>query len=213
MEFTGVNLSIHFIQLLYNLVEAKINDDIICYILQFFSNKEKKFEKLIKKINHLLSDLRYFKEIFMKDVNYDHIKSHKKAELHPLSLSEECFFWKNHREEGQIEAHQPFYGLFINAIILIFISCESLILGESKHVYYRKDSQYFLYIGVKTPAIGNLDNFSVFMNDEGNILKICTCSLLFSKDIWEVFLQGLKLFKIKEPQIFHLRHFIIKYYN
>ena len=130
-----------------------------------------------------------------------------------LSLSEECFFWKNHREEGQIEAHQPFYGLFRNAIILIFISCESLILGESKHVYYRKDSQYFLYIGVKTPAIGNLDNFSVFMNDEGNILKICTCSLLFSKDIWEVFLQGLKLFKIKEPQIFHLRHFIIKYYN
>ena len=81
------------------------------------------------------------------------------------------------------------------------------------YVYYRKDSQYFLYIGVKTPAIGNLDNFSVFMNDGGNILKICTFSLLFNKDIGEVFLRGLKLFKIKEPLIFHLRHFVIKYYN
>ena len=67
----------------------------ICYILTSLVSLQqgnvKKSEKSIKilniegkKFSYLLNDSRNLNEIFKKDVVYDNIKSHKKAEFHPL---------------------------------------------------------------------------------------------------------------------------------
>ena len=66
--------------------------------------------------------------------------------------------------------------LFRNVIIVIFISCERLILGDSKDVYIAGEVlSIFLYIGINIPAIGNLEKFCAFMKDGGNIAKAYTC--------------------------------------
>ena len=49
---------------------------------------------------------------------------------------------------------------------MIFTLCESLMLGESKYIYIAGEIlNISLYIGLKVPAIGNLDNFCHFMKD------------------------------------------------
>ena len=86
----------------------KISDCPYPDIFSFFVTRNlKKSKKLMKIVNieenllyrNLLNDLRNFNGIFKKDVNYDNIKSHKKAGLHPLS------------EKSILDPHlQPFYS-------------------------------------------------------------------------------------------------------
>ena len=64
--------------------------------------KNKKKQLILKEKNFISStDLGNFNEIFRKDVAYDNIKNHKKAELHPLSRKH--IFGKTPRRGGGLK--------------------------------------------------------------------------------------------------------------
>ena len=77
--------------LLYALYSNNL--DVICNLstsLAFLQQENvKKSKKLVNVVNieeeNLLNELRNSNEIFRKDVTYDNIKSHKRADLHPFS--------------------------------------------------------------------------------------------------------------------------------
>ena len=61
-------------------------------------------------------------------------------------------------------------------IIVIFISCESLILGDSNNISIAGHIlNIFLLIEANITVIGNLNNFCVLVKVRANVLKTCTC--------------------------------------